>query len=185
MRWPIFLARKLGDLTAEYRWFAGLYLVSSFFLLPAFIFALSMAGLVPLYSVLGAVALFFASVGLINIIQTFRPEWLPGFLQTWEFLPLWMRSLKPLDDFFGMIPCCRKCTNANESEDPLPDVEMALRADYSLIPQNDAPNGVSRHAHSGMHVSISKTPLIRDPSFACSIVSNDSIDFDEKSEYPM
>jgi Na+/phosphate symporter len=27
MRWPIGLAKKLGDTTAEYRWFAALYLV--------------------------------------------------------------------------------------------------------------------------------------------------------------
>jgi hypothetical protein len=185
MRWPIFLARKLGDLTAEYRWFAGLYLILSFFLLPALIFALSMAGLVPLYSVLGAAAVFFASVGLVNIIQSFRPDLLPRFLQTWEFLPLWMRSLKPMDDFFGMIPCCRKCTNVKENEDPLPDVEMALRADYSLIPQNDVSNEVSRHAFNGIHVSISKTPLIRDQSFACSVVSDNSMDYDEKRECPM
>ncbi len=185
MRWPIFLARKLGDLTAEYRWFAGLYLILSFFLLPALVFALSTAGLVPLYSVLGAAAVFFASVGLINFIQSFKPMWLPGFLQTWEFLPLWMRSLKPLDDFFGMIPCCRKCTNVSKNEDPLPEVEMALRADYSLIPLDEVSNAVSSFGHNGIHVSISKTPLVRDPSFACSIISDDSFDYDEKRDSPI
>ncbi len=44
MRWPIPLAKALGDKTARYRWFAAGYLVVAFFLLPAAVFALSVAG---------------------------------------------------------------------------------------------------------------------------------------------
>ena len=43
-RIPIRLAKALGDITAEYRWFAGVYIISCFFLLPLFVFGLSMAG---------------------------------------------------------------------------------------------------------------------------------------------
>lgn len=177
MRWPIFLARKLGDQTAEYRWFAAMYLVLSFFLLPAFIFTLSLAGLVPLYSVFGFVAFVLFSVGAINLLQTFRSEWLPNFLKNWEFLPLWMRSLKPLDDFFSRIPCCRKCTNPSDDDTalPVPDVELALRVDYSLVDQDDVTPFKARNGlvTNGIHVSVSKTPLMRDPSFACSDISED------------
>ena len=188
MRWPIFLARKLGDLTAEYRWFAALYLVLSFFLLPAIIFALSMAGLVPLYSVLGAVTMMIVSIALINLLQSYKPEWLPGFLQNWEFMPLWTRSLKPLDDLFSRIPCCRSCTvTTDDPEVPAADVEMALRADYSLIAQDEGSNSRSNggQGHNGLHCSISKTPLVRDASFAGSVASNDSSDFNEKRFYPL
>ena len=34
MRWPIPLARSLGDITAKYRWFAALYLIFAFFCHP-------------------------------------------------------------------------------------------------------------------------------------------------------
>lgn len=42
MRFPIPLAKKLGDTTAKYRWFAVLYLILMFFVLPGFIFLLSL-----------------------------------------------------------------------------------------------------------------------------------------------
>ena len=186
MRWPIFLARKLGDLTAEYRWFAALYLVFSFFLLPAFIFILSMAGLMPLYSVLGTITMTLISIALINLLQSHKPDWLPGFLQNWEFMPLWTRSLKPLDDLFRRMPCCRKCTTAAaavENEAPLPDVEMSLRADYSPIAQDEAPASRGNGVQQGLHSSVSKTPLVRDASFAGSVASGYSTDLDEKYFY--
>jgi sodium-dependent phosphate cotransporter len=187
MRWPIFLAQKLGDLTAEYRWFAAMYLVLSFFVLPALIFALSLAGLVPLYCVIGSVTLFLSVIGIINMVQRYKPEWLPSFLKNWEILPLWMRSLKPLDDFFARVPCCRKCTTANidSNDEQESDVEMAVRADYSMISQQEEPS--QQHVHktpTGLSSSISKTPLIRDQSFADSVIYEQSIE-DEKRYYPV
>ena len=44
LRFPIIMARKLGEITAEYRWFSIAYLLSMFFLFPAIIFGLSVAG---------------------------------------------------------------------------------------------------------------------------------------------
>ena len=41
---PIILAKKLGDITAKYRWFAIVYIISSFFLIPLIIFSISLAG---------------------------------------------------------------------------------------------------------------------------------------------
>ena len=38
------LAKLLGNTTAEYRWFALLYLVLVFFIIPAVAFGLSVAG---------------------------------------------------------------------------------------------------------------------------------------------
>ena len=41
---PITLAKKLGEITANYRWFAIVYIVASFFLIPLLIFLISLAG---------------------------------------------------------------------------------------------------------------------------------------------
>lgn len=41
---PIGLAKKLGEITAKYRWFAIVYIVASFFLIPLIIFGVSLAG---------------------------------------------------------------------------------------------------------------------------------------------
>ena len=41
---PIFLAKQLGDISANYRWFAIVYLLGVFFILPLTIFGLSLAG---------------------------------------------------------------------------------------------------------------------------------------------
>jgi len=41
-RLPIPMCKALGKITANYRWFAILYLILMFFLLPAFVFALSL-----------------------------------------------------------------------------------------------------------------------------------------------
>jgi len=41
---PIRLAKKLGETTAKYRWFAIVYIIASFFLIPLIIFSISLAG---------------------------------------------------------------------------------------------------------------------------------------------
>ena len=51
---------------------------------------------------------------VINIMQKKFPKMLPKFLQTWEFLPLAMRSLKPYDKFFNTYICCCKCLQKAE-----------------------------------------------------------------------
>lgn len=51
MRIPIRLARGLGNYTAKYRWFAILYLIMCFLVIPLSVFGLSMAGWIVLASV--------------------------------------------------------------------------------------------------------------------------------------
>uniref|UniRef100_A0AAV2LHP5 Uncharacterized protein n=1 Tax=Knipowitschia caucasica TaxID=637954 RepID=A0AAV2LHP5_KNICA len=43
-RIPIRLAKSLGSITANYRWFAAVYIILCFFILPLFVFGLSVAG---------------------------------------------------------------------------------------------------------------------------------------------
>ena len=82
---------------AHYRWFALMYLVIAFVLIPLYVFGLSLANKVVLYiGMIIPLAIVFTSV-IINVIQQNKSKWLPMKLQDWEFLPLWMHSLKPYD----------------------------------------------------------------------------------------
>merc|ERR1711988_717069 len=94
---PINAAKFLGDTTAEYKWFAVAYLFVMFLLLPLLFFAVSLAGAGAFAVVFMLVALPFLFVLIVNTLQTRKPDWLPQVLQTWEFLPAWMRTLEPMD----------------------------------------------------------------------------------------
>lgn len=118
MRLPISGAKFLGETASEYRWFAVLYLIFVFFLIPAMLLGLSF---ISEWLAVGVVALgVFLSllVALVTAVQRRRPKWLPAWLRTWKFLPLWMRSLKPYDAFFKRIfGCCKCCHDKNEDGD--------------------------------------------------------------------
>ncbi|KAM9439081.1 sodium-dependent phosphate transport protein 2A-like isoform 2-T2 [Salvelinus alpinus] len=108
-RLPIRMARTLGQRTAKYRWFAVLYLLLCFLILPSLVFALSMAG----WQMMAGVGVPFAAalllVSVVNILQVHRPGCLPVRLQSWDFLPLWMHSLQPLDTLITKVTlCCAK-----------------------------------------------------------------------------
>nr|XP_003473293.1 sodium-dependent phosphate transport protein 2A isoform X1 [Cavia porcellus] len=97
MRLPIRMAKALGKRTAKYRWFAVLYLLVCFLLLPSLVFGISMAGWQTMVGVGAPFGALLAFVLLVNILQSRSPGHLPKWLQTWDFLPHWMHSLKPLD----------------------------------------------------------------------------------------
>ncbi|XP_052377712.1 sodium-dependent phosphate transport protein 2A [Oncorhynchus keta] len=108
-RLPIRMARTLGQRTAKYRWFAVLYLLLCFLLLPSLVFALSMAG----WQIMAGVGVPFAAtlllVSVVNMLQVHRPGCLPVRLQSWDFLPVWMHSLQPLDTLLTKVTlCCTK-----------------------------------------------------------------------------
>lgn len=117
MRFPIPMCKALGNITAEYRWFAVFYLISMFFLLPGFIFILSLGGQTVMWAVLGPILVGILFVVIVNVMQNKKPEWLPTKLHDWTFLPLAMRSLRPYDRVFTALPCCRKCRSTPPGED--------------------------------------------------------------------
>eukprot|EP00096_Caligus_rogercresseyi_P012637 TRINITY_DN5358_c0_g1_i2.p1 TRINITY_DN5358_c0_g1~~TRINITY_DN5358_c0_g1_i2.p1 ORF type:complete len:565 (-),score=167.33 TRINITY_DN5358_c0_g1_i2:76-1770(-) len=128
MRWPLPLARGLGRLTANYRWFALAYLLSMFFFLPLLVFGLSLSGPLALYGVLGPVFALFSLVGLINVLQAKAPRVLPPFLRHWEWLPLPLRSLRPLDNFIRRhLLCCSCARSLFETPQELP---LALEEEW-------------------------------------------------------
>uniref|UniRef100_A0A672ZHV2 Sodium-dependent phosphate transport protein 2A n=1 Tax=Sphaeramia orbicularis TaxID=375764 RepID=A0A672ZHV2_9TELE len=110
MRLPIKMARVLGERTAKYRWFAVLYLLLCFLLLPSLVLGLSLAG----WQVMAGVGAPFLGIILfitmINVMQTQSPRHLPPRLQNWDFLPQWMHSLKPLDRLITKTSVC--CSSA-------------------------------------------------------------------------
>ena len=118
-RVPISFAKTLGNKTAEYRWFAVAYLVLAFFLLPAAVFGLSLAGWQILLGVAIPFILLFLFIIIVNILQRKAPGHLPDVLQDWEWLPKWTRSLEPHDRMFSKVAELKKlCGSDKEAKNP-------------------------------------------------------------------
>lgn len=49
------------------------------------------------------IGVFIILILAINILQRKLPRVLPKKLQSWEFLPRWLRSLEPYDQFFHTL----------------------------------------------------------------------------------
>uniref|UniRef100_A0A8C7E4Z0 Sodium-dependent phosphate transport protein 2A n=1 Tax=Naja naja TaxID=35670 RepID=A0A8C7E4Z0_NAJNA len=100
------MAKALGEQTAKYRWFAVFYLIICFLLLPSLVFGLSVAGWQVLVGVGAPFLILLACVAVINIMQSRSPDRLPGWLQSWDFLPYWLHSLQPLDGLMTRVTAC-------------------------------------------------------------------------------
>lgn len=132
------MCKTLGNITAQYRWFAIFYLLVCFFLLPLFVFALSLAGWAVLLGVCLPLLVLFIAVIVINIMQKRRPHSLPEKLQNWDFLPLWMHSLEPWDNMimsslaFCGKHCCGfcKCCKVNAEQEGAKDKQLKTMEVY-------------------------------------------------------
>ena len=94
---PLNMAKFLGNTTAKYRWFAPVYIAFFFFLIPGSIFALSVAGRIWLFIVCGLVATLVVFIITLNMLQKKAPNHLPELMRTWEWVPVYLRSLEPYD----------------------------------------------------------------------------------------
>ena len=117
LRFPIPMAKFLGNRTATYRWFALVYIILMFFAFPALIFALSIPGWYVLLGVAGPFVLIAICVVIIKIIQAKKPGILPTKLQNWKFLPKPMRSLEPYDRVMKKVFFCARFQNENTDGD--------------------------------------------------------------------
>ena len=108
-RLPIPMAKFLGNTTAKYRWFAIVYLVSMFFVLPGLILGISIGGTVALLCVGVPVLAVLVFIIVVKILQKKKPSVLPPVMRNWKWLPLGMRSLEPYDRLFARCACCKKC----------------------------------------------------------------------------
>ncbi|XP_077333810.1 sodium-dependent phosphate transport protein 2B isoform X2 [Lithobates pipiens] len=138
-RIPIRLAKGLGNKTARYRWFAVIYLIMCFFLLPLAVFGLSIAGWQILVGVCVPIVFLLLVIIVINALQAKFPRVLPNVLKTWEFLPKWMHSLSPWDSWMTHTAlfcgrrccCCCKCKCCSCCQ-PIEDEELSLDKPQAL-----------------------------------------------------
>ncbi len=129
MRWPIAMCKVLGRTTAAYRWFAVLYLLTAFFFLPGLIMGITLvAGNEALYAIGTPFAAAVIAIIIINVLQSKAPRLLPKYLRNWNRLPLWMRSLEPLDRLIRRCCFCFGKYNAvpNPGDDDAGDGGMAM-----------------------------------------------------------
>lgn len=116
MRWPLVMCKVLGRTTAKYRWFAIMYLMLMFFVMPAMVLSLSMLGQTVLLIVIIPSIVTGLLVILVNVLQHYQVPWLPKFLRNWDFLPEPLHSLDPLDRIIGRLSCCAKYSHGTEEE---------------------------------------------------------------------
>ena len=114
-RLPINMAKTLGKKTANYRWFALVYLFFTFFIFPAAIFGLSLAGWEYLLGIGGPLFLFFIIIMIINASQTRCPNCLITKCRSWEWCPSPLHSLRPYDRLCTM--CCICCKDEDGKEE--------------------------------------------------------------------
>ncbi|KAK7143775.1 hypothetical protein R3I93_014814 [Phoxinus phoxinus] len=132
---PIRMARFLGERTAKYRWFAVLYLILCFLLLPSIVFALSMAGWQVLLGICVPCVALLLCIVVVNRLQSQKPHLLPAWLQTWDHLPLWMHSLKPLDTIITRVTlCCRKARNSDQGRTSPEDLPQLTEYEKNHAP---------------------------------------------------
>ncbi|VDI67023.1 solute carrier family 34 (sodium-dependent phosphate cotransporter), partial [Mytilus galloprovincialis] len=111
---PIGAAKFMGNVTANYRWFALVYLISMYFLFPGIVFGLSLAGWRVLLGIGVPVIILILFIIIINIIQWKASGILPRKLRTWDFLPIALHSLEPYDAFFKLpFAIYKMCQDVN------------------------------------------------------------------------
>lgn len=128
-RIPIRLSKSLGNVTAKYRWFAAVYIITCFFVLPLLVFSLSLAGWQVLVGVGAPLILLLIIIIVINVLQKRKPGCLPAALRSWDFLPLWAHSLAPWDKVVGMCItkcccCCKCCQIVSPDQDEKESVDQ-------------------------------------------------------------
>ncbi|XP_028259418.1 sodium-dependent phosphate transport protein 2B-like [Parambassis ranga] len=141
-RVPIRLARGLGNKTARYRWFAGLYLILCFLVLPLGVFGLSLAGWQVLVGVGVPIIVLAIIVIIINVMQSRCPRFLPKFLHNWNFLPCPMRSLAPWDTVVTMfLEGCRcrfcRCCRKNQEEEMIAGMSLEMHGNQAMSRDED------------------------------------------------
>lgn len=122
---PKKIARRLGNAVFEYRWLVYAYVLFVYFIGPLLVFSLAMIpywiGLMLLGIPIAIFGFFFC---VLKWLQTKFPRFLPDILKSFDWLPLWMRSLKPLDKKLKQLKCCKrkrrlKTENSLDSEGSL------------------------------------------------------------------
>ncbi|ODN00160.1 Sodium-dependent phosphate transport protein 2B [Orchesella cincta] len=141
MRFPIRMAKFLGDTTAKYRWFAIVYMVLMFIAMPALFMGLSFAGTPYVIAAAAIICGTFLFVSGVNLLREKRPSILPEFLKSWKWLPIWFRSLEPYDKIFSSFACCRKLKEKNQTHQPRVSTDGFEKVDLNNLNGNSTHGG--------------------------------------------
>uniref|UniRef100_A0A6Q2YXA0 Sodium-dependent phosphate transport protein 2A n=1 Tax=Esox lucius TaxID=8010 RepID=A0A6Q2YXA0_ESOLU len=132
-RLPVRMARALGERTSKYRWFAVLYLLVCFLLLPSLVLGLSLAGWRVMLGVGAPFVGVTVFIAMVNLLQAHSPGHLPTRLQSWDFLPRWMRSLKPLDRVITKATSCCSPGHATGDDQAAPITAVTSPPDTQTV----------------------------------------------------
>ena len=109
LRLPLHTAEPLGEAVAVYKWAGGLYIITAFILAPLTAVVLNHFGRYVLEVVFVIFTMFMPTIVVINVLQGYKNGmYLCSFLMTWDFLPIWLHSLEPYDQFIKRIGVCNK-----------------------------------------------------------------------------
>ena len=107
LRFPKQLATGLGNIVFQYRWFLYCYVLVVYFIGPLIIFGLA---LIPMWIGLAIVGipsvLIVLSIIVLYFLQSKCSRILPTRFKTFNFLPIWLRSLEPLNRKIKQLKCC-------------------------------------------------------------------------------
>ena len=125
-RFPIAGSKFLGDTTAQYRWFAVLYLLTVFFLIPGVMLGFSFISTIVSMCIFFIIIAVGLTIGGINTMQKKCPQYLPKSMRTWDFLPLPLRSLAPYDKFFTkyLLCCCSQMKQDQMAQSDAESIEI-------------------------------------------------------------
>lgn len=118
LRFPKRLARALGNIVLKYRWFLYIYVLTVYFIGPLFIFGLAEIPMWIGLAIFGIpLIIMLLLILILKLIQSKIPRILPIKLRNFDFLPIWLRSLEPLDKKMKKIKCCcKKKSNTNAEQ---------------------------------------------------------------------
>lgn len=122
---PISMAKYMGNRTANYKWYAIVYLIVCFFLVPLLLIGLSLAHMWAMGVFVISCLLTALTMGTLSWFQANKPEKLPEKYKTMEFLPEFLQSLEPMDRAIRKLGCCSRFTKATE-EPKVDPLECAL-----------------------------------------------------------
>merc|ERR1719278_710312 len=138
-RIPIPLSKKLGKLTAKYRWFAIVYIIGMFFLMPGLFVGLTFIDSkgIAMYTFLAISTVILIIIGTINYLQSHEKfnKSLPSKLRNWEFLPEPMRSLAPYDRLLTSCLCLKNVLQTKFQE-ILWNLRIKLKKEPITLPIN-------------------------------------------------
>merc|ERR1712037_1024255 len=130
-RRPVIKASNwIGKMAGRYRWGSIMYTILAFILLPILLFVISIFpknyydengvlvtgnGHITSLIIMYTIAFGFSFVATITWFQQKYPGCLPSWWKDWKFLPIYFRSLKPIDD--ALCSCTRKPDEENEIDE--------------------------------------------------------------------